>query len=183
MGQACWPMAMLGHRSEQLDDLSKHQLRFGLLASWDGSLCRGKSPPHSIDLTEVGTKRACPSLPPPWWGRGRNVTIWFFPNFFLYIILPTTTTPSIRVYMSCLLAQKLALSSSTPHRSRILKKSCLPNPDASAMPPPIDLEPFREDIQRRILIQKQSQKEILSWLTGHDVICTRMTVRAVTLSC
>jgi len=45
------------------------------------------------------------------------------------------------------------------------------------MPRPLtNLEPFREDIQRRILIQKQSQEEILKWLKGKNIHCSKRSL-------
>src|SRR6266516_2935627 len=45
------------------------------------------------------------------------------------------------------------------------------------MPRPLtNLEPFREDIQRRILIQKQSQEEILKWLKGKNIQCSKRSL-------
>jgi hypothetical protein len=109
-------------------------------------------------------------------GKGRFVTFPFLPNFlFLYFLPNHHHTINSRLY---------ELETGSKNRARRVlhltevtssSDTDFPNPGAGAIPNiTVDLGPHREEIKCRILIQKQSQKEILSWLAGHGIICTRM---------
>jgi hypothetical protein len=118
------------------------------------------------------------SLPRVRRGRGRIVT---FPNFlFLYYLSNHHHhhhTIDSRLYELAAGSKIRARRVLHPKEVTSSSDTDFPNPGAGAMPNnAIDLGPHREEIERRILIQKQSQKEILSWLAGRGIICTRMTL-------